>query len=82
MKGEIISKANSELKGSKQMKTNATFIITREEKPTGWYYKLMCKSYNRYNKYDVHEKNLYDAMYELTDIFNNVIGVGIVFEIG
>lgn len=64
------------------MKRNATFTITREEKTTGWYYTLKCKSYNLYNKYDVHEKNLYEAMAELADIFNNVIGVSIVFEIG
>ena len=79
---EIISKANSDLKGSKQMKRNATFIITREEKATGYYYTLKCKAYNQYNKFDVHEKNLYEAMAELADIFNNVIGVSIVFEIG
>lgn len=64
------------------MTRNATFTITREEKPTGYYYSLKCKAYNQYNQYEVHEKNLYETMAELADIFNNVIGVNIVFEIG
>ncbi len=64
------------------MEKTATFTITREEKTNGWYYTLRCKAYNQYNKCGVYEKHFFEAMEELTDIFNNVIGIGIVFEIG
>lgn len=64
------------------MERVATFTITREEKTYGWYYTLKCKEYNQYNKYDVHAKHFYETMEELADVFNNVIGIGIVFEIG
>lgn len=63
------------------MERTATFTITRHEKTTGWYYTLKCKAYNQYNKYDVHEKLLYEAMEELADTFNNVLGVGILFGV-
>ena len=64
------------------MERIATFTITREKDINGWYYTMKCKAYNQYNKYDVPEKRFYDALEELTDIFNNVIGIGVVFEIG
>ena len=64
------------------MERTATFTITREEKTNGWYYTLKSKAYNTYNRYDVHEKSFYETMEELTDTFNNVLGIGIVFEIG
>ena len=64
------------------MEKTATFTITREEKTNGNYYTLKCKAYNQYNQYDVHAKFFYEAMEELTDIFNNVLKIGIVFEIG
>ena len=63
------------------MKT-AVFTITREEKTTGWYYTLKCKAFSQYNRVDIHEKRFYETMEELADTFNNVIGVGILFEIG
>lgn len=64
------------------MERTATFTITREERTNGYYYTLKSKAFNQYNKYDVHEKFFYEAMEELADTFNNVLGIGIVFEIG
>ena len=51
------------------------FLITKTEKG----YNLTCKSANTYNKYGV--KDLFKAMNELADIFNNALGVGILFEV-
>lgn len=43
-------------------------------------YRIFCKNgFNTYNKYDA--KDLYKAMVELADVFNNVIKMGILFEV-
>lgn len=44
-------------------------------------YNITSKKYNLYNKLDVSANQLFDAMEELTDIFSNVIGISILFEI-
>ena len=43
-------------------------------------YRIFCKQgFNRLNKYDV--KDLFGAMNELANIFNNDIKMGILFEV-
>lgn len=42
---------------------------------------LKCKNYNTFNRYNIPEGILFRVMTELTDIFNNIIGVAIVFEV-
>ena len=39
------------------------------------------KQFNTYNRIDVPETELYKSLEELTDVFNNVIGYAILFEI-
>ena len=54
--------------------TSATFTI-------GSALNITSKRYNRYNKYNVSKADLFNAMLELADIFNNVIGIGIEFVV-
>ena len=42
---------------------------------------LKCKNYNVFNRFNIPEGTLFKAMTELADIFNNIIGVSIVFEV-
>lgn len=42
---------------------------------------LKCKHYNTFNRYNIPESILFKAMNEIADIFNNIIGVAIVFEV-
>ena len=42
---------------------------------------LLSKKYNRYNKYCIKKADLFKALAELTDIFNNVLGIAIVFDV-
>ena len=60
------------------MEKTAVFTIMKSDKG----FSIKSKSYNTYNKYNVPEKQLFEAMAELTDTFNNVIGVAILFEVG
>lgn len=42
---------------------------------------IKSKSYSQYNRCEIDRKDLYQAMCELTDIFNNVLGIGILFDV-
>ena len=64
------------------MEKTAVFMITREEKTNGWFYTIKSRMYNTYNKYDLNEHQLFEAMEELTDTFNNVLNLAILFEVG
>ena len=44
-------------------------------------FNLKCKNYNTFNRFNIPGAALFNAMKELSDIFNNVIGVAIVFEV-
>ena len=59
------------------MEKAAVFTIMKSDKGLN----IKSKAYNTYNKYNVPEKQLFKAMAELTDTFNNVIGVAVVFEV-
>lgn len=59
------------------MEKAAVFTIMKSDKGLN----IKSKAYNTYNKYNVPEKQLFEAMAELTDTFNNVIGVAVVFEV-
>ena len=59
------------------MEKTAVFTITKSDKGLN----IKSKAYNTYNRYNVPEKQLFEKMAELADIFNNVIGVAIVFEV-
>lgn len=56
-----------------------TVVFTVSKSGNG--YNIKSAVANRYNKNDVPASKLFDAMEELTDIFNNVIGAAILFEI-
>lgn len=56
---------------------NAVFTISKVDGR----YNFTCKRYNTYNRYGVMFIEIYKTMKELAYIFNNDIGVGILFEI-
>lgn len=60
------------------MKKIATFTITKD----GKLYNIKSKNYNTYNKIGITIHELYNEMEALTDTFNNVINIGVMFEIG
>lgn len=60
------------------MEKTAVFTITQEAKGVS----LKSKRYNTYNRINIPEKDLFKAMNELADIFNNVLKLGILFEVG
>ena len=45
-------------------------------------YNIKSKAFNRYNQIDISRDCLFFAMNQLTDVFNNVLKIGILFEIG
>ena len=65
------------------MEHNAVFTITENDKgfSIGNTLNITSKKYNRYNQYNVRKADLFAAMCELADIFNNVIGIGIDFVV-
>lgn len=64
------------------MEKTAVFTITRQETMYGWFYDIKCKAFNQYNRCGINQHRFFEAMEELTDIFNNVLGIGILFEVG
>ena len=56
--------------------TTAIFTIF----DTGSAFDVKCKRFNTYNKYGVPKSDLWKALSELTDIFNNVIKIAILFD--
>lgn len=44
-------------------------------------FDLKSKQYNTYNKYQLTAPELFNAMTELADIFNNVLDLSILFEV-
>lgn len=64
------------------MEKTAVFTIIREERTNGWFYDVKSKAHNTYNKCGLNEHQLFEAMEELSDVFNNVLGMGILFEVG
>ena len=59
------------------MEKTAIFTISK----SGRRYNIKSKQFNTYNKIDVPATELFEALEELTDVFNNVIGYAILFEI-
>lgn len=59
------------------MDKTAVFTISKNSKG----YNITSKKFNLYNKIGVPANQLFEAMEELTDTFNNVIGYAILFEI-
>lgn len=58
---------------------NVIFTISKGIK--GINIKTKNRKFNTYNKYELSEQDLFKAMSELADIFNNIIGVGITFDV-
>ena len=56
---------------------NAVFTISKGVKG----FNITNKRFNTYNKYEVPASELFKAMTELADIFNNVLEVAILFEV-
>lgn len=69
------------MNGMKKMETRkttiATFIISEGVKGLN----IKSQRFNTYNKYEVPASELFSTMVELTDTFNNVLGLGIDFEV-
>lgn len=65
------------------MENNAVFTITENDKgfSIGNTLNITSEKYNTYNRYDVRKADLFAAMSELADIFNNVIKIGIAFVV-
>ncbi len=60
------------------MERTATFTIT----VNNGLYDIKCKAFNLYNQCGVSRDCLFTAMNQLTDVFNNVLNIGVLFEIG
>ena len=60
------------------MEKTAVFTIT----VSNGLYNIKCKHFNQYNQIGISRDCLYTAMRQLTDLFNNVLKIGILFEIG
>ena len=54
-----------------------TFTISKGVKGLN----IKAHKYNTYNKYEVPPSKLFDAMSELADVFNNILEIGIMFEV-
>lgn len=59
------------------MERTTVFTISKNGKA----YNITSRKFNLYNKINIPANQLFDAMEELTDTFNNVIGYAILFEI-
>ena len=59
------------------MDKTAIFTISK----SGRRYNIKSKQFNTYNKIDVPETELFNALEELSDVFNNVLDYAILFEI-
>lgn len=60
------------------MNKTAVFTITKD----GKLYNLKSKAFNRYNRVGITQAELFNEMEHLTDVFNNILNVGVLFEIG
>ena len=58
-------------------KNTAIFTLSRN----GNSYNITSKAYNLYNRLQVPAGQLFDTMAELTDTFNNVLEIAILFEV-
>lgn len=56
---------------------NAIFTISK----AGTALNIKSKRFNTYNRIGISEAQLFQVMVELADIFNNVLGIGIEFEV-
>ena len=65
-------------KGYKDMERTAIFTIT----VSNGLYNIKCKAFNQYNQIGVSRDCLFTAMSQLSDVFNNVLKIGICFDIG
>ena len=63
------------------MEKTVVFTVSKSGATGGKKYNLTSKAFNLYNKLEVPEQQLFEAMAELTDTFNNVLGFAILFEI-
>lgn len=63
------------------MEKTAVFTVSKSGATGGNKYNITSKAFNLYNKLEVPADKLFDAMSELTDTFNNVLGYAILFEI-
>ena len=59
------------------MEKTVVFTISKDGKN----YNIKSKAFNTYNKIGVPANQLFEAMEELTDTFNNVLEYAILFEI-
>lgn len=60
------------------MEKTAIFTIT----VNNGLYNIKCKAFNQYNQIGISRDCLFTAMSQLSDVFNNVLKIAILFEIG
>lgn len=60
------------------MEKTAIFTIT----VSNGLYNIKCKAFNQYNQIGISRDCLFTAMNQLADVFNNVLNIAILFEIG
>ena len=56
---------------------NAIFTISKGSRGIN----VKSKRFSTYNRIEVPEAQLFQVMEELADVFNNVLGIGIAFEV-
>ena len=55
----------------------AVFTISKGAKG----YDIKCKAFNTYNRYGLAKDEIFTAMEQLADVFNNVLEIAVVFDV-
>jgi hypothetical protein len=59
------------------MERTATFTISNGTKG----YDIKCKAFNAYNRYNLAKDEIFTAMEQISDVFNNVLEIAVVFDV-
>ena len=65
------------MKGYDDMEKSATFTISKGTKG----YDIKCRAFNTYNRYAVSNDELFSAMEQISDVFNNVLEIAVTFDV-
>lgn len=65
------------MKGDINMEKTAIFTIVKGARG----YDIKCKAYNTYNRYGLAKDEIMTAMEQITDVFNNVLEIAVLFEV-
>ena len=59
------------------MERTATFTLSKGTKG----YDIKCKAFNTYNRYNLAKDEIFTAMEQISDVFNNVLEIAVVFDV-